>query len=120
MSDDIPSSADLFGQIADEFCGERFGKRSALGRGVRPPLPRAGGRDPRRCLPVLMEQAKSVDDTPDQRRPARTSVCAAPLRQLGDYQILAKWVAAAWGSSTSAATLAGPACHQGAAFARHA
>src|SRR5262249_33644427 len=37
---------------------------------------------------ALMEQAKSADDTPGQQRQAKGSATAAPLRQLGDYQIL--------------------------------
>jgi WD40 repeat protein/serine/threonine protein kinase len=37
---------------------------------------------------VLMEEAKSGDDTSSQRRQAKVWAAAAPLRQLGDYQIL--------------------------------
>src|SRR5262249_31512430 len=37
---------------------------------------------------VLMEKAKAADDSPGQRRRARVSAAAAPLQQLGDYQIL--------------------------------
>src|SRR5262249_56394239 len=36
----------------------------------------------------LMEGAKSADDSPDQRRSAKVLSAAAPLRPLGDYQIL--------------------------------
>src|SRR5262249_995717 len=44
----------------------------------------------REMLPalVLMEVAKSADDTPGQRRPAKGLAAAPPVQYLGDYQIL--------------------------------
>jgi WD40 repeat protein/serine/threonine protein kinase len=88
MSDDA-SSADLLGQIADEFV-------EAFRRGRRPSVEEFARRYPehaddiREMLPalVLMEEAKSADGTSGQRRQARASAAAAPLRQLGDYEIL--------------------------------
>jgi WD40 repeat protein/serine/threonine protein kinase len=88
MTDDA-SSADLLGQIADEFV-------EAFRRGRRPSVEEFARRYPahaddiREMLPalVLMEEAKSADDTSGQRRRARASAAAAPLQQLGDYQIL--------------------------------
>jgi serine/threonine protein kinase len=88
MSDNDPSVADPLGQIADEFV-------EAFRRGQRPTVEEFARRYPehadaiREFLPalVLMEKAKAVDGAPDQQRPAQASV-AAPLRQLGDYEIL--------------------------------
>jgi hypothetical protein len=85
MSDNDPSAADPFGQIADEFL-------EALRQGKHPLVEAFGQRDAehaddiRDMLPalVLMEQAKSAEDTPGQRRQAD----AAPLRQVGDCQTL--------------------------------
>jgi urea transport system substrate-binding protein len=85
---DNPSAADPFGQIADEFV-------EALRQGQRPSVEEFARRYPahadeiREMLPalVLMEKAKAADDTAGQRRPA-TAAAAAPLQQLGDYQIL--------------------------------
>jgi serine/threonine protein kinase/WD40 repeat protein/tetratricopeptide (TPR) repeat protein len=84
-----PSAADPFGQIADEFV-------EAFRQGKRPSVEEFARRYPahadeiREMLPalVLMEKAKTTDDTPGQRREARAAVAAAPLQQLGDYQIL--------------------------------
>jgi WD40 repeat protein/serine/threonine protein kinase len=84
MTDNNPSAADPFGQIVDEFVeafrqgkdpsveefAQRYPEHAAEIRGVLPAL-------------MLMEKAKSADDTPGQRQ-AR----AIPLQQLGDYQIL--------------------------------
>ncbi len=89
MSDNDLSSADPLGQIADEFV-------EAFRQGKRPSVEEFARRYPayadeiRDMLPalVLMEQAKSADDTPGHRRLTRTSAAAAPLQQLGDYQIL--------------------------------
>src|SRR5215813_6149559 len=89
MIDDDLSSADPFGQIADEFV-------EAFRQGQRPSVEKFACRYPahadeiRDMLPalVLMEQAKAADDTPGQRGPAKASAAAAPLSQLGDYQIL--------------------------------
>jgi serine/threonine protein kinase/WD40 repeat protein len=86
MIDDDLSSADPFGEIADEFV-------TAFRQGKRPSVEDFARRYPeyaadiREMLPalVLMEKAKAEEDTPEQPRPART---AAPLSQLGDYQIL--------------------------------
>src|SRR5439155_2350495 len=85
MSDNDPSAADPFGQIADEFV-------AAFRQGQRPSVEEFARRYPeqadeiREMLPalVLMEKAKSADDSPGPRHPTG----AAPLRQLGDYQIL--------------------------------
>jgi WD40 repeat protein/serine/threonine protein kinase len=89
MIDDDLSAADPLGQIADEFV-------EAFRQGRRPSVEEFARRYPqhaseiREMLPalVLMEQAKSADDTSGQRRQAKASASAAPLRQLGDYQIL--------------------------------
>src|SRR5437899_2114423 len=89
MSDNDVSSADPLGQIADEFV-------EAFRQGKRPSVEEFARRYPehadeiRDMLPalVLMEQAKSADDTPGQQRPAKAAAAAAPLQQLGDYQIL--------------------------------
>src|SRR5205814_8103779 len=86
MSNDNLSSADPFGQIADEFV-------EAFRQGKRPSVEEFARRYPeladeiREMLPalVLMERARSADDPPDQRRSATAAV---PLSQLGDYQIL--------------------------------
>jgi WD40 repeat protein/serine/threonine protein kinase len=87
MSDNDPSTADPFGQIADEFV-------EAIRRGQCPSVEEFARRYPqhaadiRDMLPALalMEQAKSSADTPGQPHPAQAA--APPLRQLGDYQIL--------------------------------
>jgi serine/threonine protein kinase/formylglycine-generating enzyme required for sulfatase activity len=83
MSDINPSAADPFGEIADEFV-------EAFRRGNRPSVEEFAQRYPehadeiREMLPalVLMEKAKSESESP------RTAALAAPLQQLGDYQIL--------------------------------
>src|SRR5262245_53796223 len=85
MSNNDPSSADPFGQIADEFV-------EAFRQGKRPSVEEFARRYPayadeiREMLPalVLMERAKFADDTSG---PSRQSA-APPLRQLGDYEIL--------------------------------
>src|SRR5262245_37585942 len=85
MSDNNPSAADPFGQIADEFV-------AAFRKGQRPSVEDFARRYPehadeiREMLPalVLMEKAKAADDSPRQQHPTPT----LPLRQLGDYQIL--------------------------------
>jgi serine/threonine protein kinase/WD40 repeat protein/tetratricopeptide (TPR) repeat protein len=89
MSDNNPSAADPFGQIADEFV-------EAIRQGQRPSVEEFARRYPqhadeiRDMLPALalMEKAKSADDTPGQRQQAHAAAGAAPLSQLGDYQIL--------------------------------
>jgi WD40 repeat protein/serine/threonine protein kinase len=89
MSDNDPSAADPFGQIADEFV-------AAFRQGKRPSVEEFARRYPahadeiRDMLPalVLMEKAKSADDTSGQRRRAKASTTAVPLSQLGDYQLL--------------------------------
>jgi WD40 repeat protein/serine/threonine protein kinase len=86
MIDNDSSGVDPFGQIADEFV-------EAFRQGDRPSVEEFARRYPehaveiRDMLPalVLMEQAKYADDESSHRRPAAT---AAPLQQLGDYQIL--------------------------------
>src|SRR5262249_25791728 len=83
------STADPLGQIADEFV-------EAFRQGKRPSAEEFARRYPahadaiRDMLPalLLMEQAKSAAGTPDQPLQAKTPGAAAPLRQLGDYQIL--------------------------------
>jgi WD40 repeat protein/serine/threonine protein kinase len=89
MSDHNPSEADPFGPIADEFV-------AAFRQGKRPSVEDFARRYPahadeiREILPalLLMEKAKTADDAAEQRRQARASAAAAPLQQLGDYQIL--------------------------------
>jgi WD40 repeat protein/serine/threonine protein kinase len=88
MIDNDLSAADPFGQIADEFV-------EAFRQGQRPSVEEFARRYPahadeiRDMLPalVLMEQAKSADDSSGQRHRARAPV-VAPLQQLGDYLIL--------------------------------
>jgi WD40 repeat protein/serine/threonine protein kinase len=89
MNDTNPSAVDPLGQIADEFL-------EAFRQGKRPSVEEFAQRYPehadaiRDMLPalLLMEQAKTADDTPGQKRQATVSGAAAPLQQLGDYQIL--------------------------------
>src|SRR5262245_17702681 len=89
MTDDSPSAADPLGQIADEFV-------EAFRQGQQPSVEEFARRYPahadeiRELLPalVLMEKAKSADDSPPQQHPAKASSSATPLQQLGDYQIL--------------------------------
>jgi WD40 repeat protein/serine/threonine protein kinase len=89
MNDNDPSGADPLGAIADEFV-------EAFRRGKRPTVEEFALRYPehagelRDMLPalVLMEQAKPADDSSGQRRQAKALAAAAPLRQLGDYEIL--------------------------------
>jgi serine/threonine protein kinase/WD40 repeat protein/tetratricopeptide (TPR) repeat protein len=88
MSDDDLSSADPFGDIADEFV-------EAFRQGRRPSVEEFARRYPahadeiREMLPalVLMEKAKSAEAA-GERPPVDGSGAAAPLSQLGDYQIL--------------------------------
>jgi WD40 repeat protein/serine/threonine protein kinase len=88
MSDNDPSVTDPFGQIADEFV-------EAFRQGKRPSVEEFARRYPqhadeiRDILPalVLMEKAKA-SEAPGQQHPAQAPADAAPLRQLGDYQIL--------------------------------
>jgi hypothetical protein len=89
MNDNDPSAADPLGQIADEFVAAfRQGKRRSIEKFARR-YP-AHADELREMLPglMLMEQAKSTDDTPGQQGPAQASAAAPPLRHLGDYQIL--------------------------------
>src|SRR2546425_130576 len=89
MNDENLSAADPFGLIADEFV-------EAFRQGKRPSVEEFAGRYPehadqiRDMLPalVLMEKARAADDASGQRHQARASTAAAPLQQLGDYQIL--------------------------------
>ncbi len=89
MSDDNPSMADPFGAIADEFV-------QAFRQGKRPCVEEFARRYPahadeiREMLPalVLMEEAKSGNDSTGQRRQGRASAPATLLQQLGDYRIL--------------------------------
>ncbi len=88
INDDL-STADPFGQIADEFV-------EALRRGQRPSVEEFARRYPqhaddiREILPALalMERAKTDDAASGQRRQANLAAAALPLQQLGDYQIL--------------------------------
>jgi hypothetical protein len=85
MNDNNPSDADSFGQVADESLEAfRQGQRLSSDEFARRYPEHAD--DIREMLPalVLMEQAKSAEDTPGQRRQAD----AAPLRQPGDCQTL--------------------------------
>ena len=85
MNDNNRSPADPLGQTADEFV-------EAFRQGQRPSVEEFARRYPehaddiREILPalVLMEQAKSAEDTPGTG--AKAAVLS--LRQLGDYQIL--------------------------------
>ncbi len=89
MSDNDLSAVDPFGQIADEFV-------AAFRQGQRPSVEDFARRYPehadeiREMLPalVVMEKAKSADAPSGQRRQDNSSAAAAPLQQLGDYQIL--------------------------------
>src|SRR5215470_14015682 len=89
MTDNDPSSEDPLGPIADEFV-------EAFRQGKGPSVEEFARRYPahadeiRDMLPalVLMEKAKSPEDTPDPQRPGTTASPAVPLQQLGDYQIL--------------------------------
>jgi WD40 repeat protein/serine/threonine protein kinase len=86
MSDKDPSDVDPFGLIADEFVEAfRQGQHPSVGEFVRRYPQQAV--EIREILPalVLMEKAKSGDDTSGQSRRAGT---VGPLSQLGDYQIL--------------------------------
>src|SRR5262249_27460503 len=84
MSDNDPSTADPLGEIADEFV-------EAFRQGKSPSVEEFARRYPehaddiRAMLPalVLMEQAKSAEASGERRTAA-----GAPLRQLGDYEIL--------------------------------
>ena len=84
MSDNAPSAADPLGAIADEFV-------EAFRQGKCPSVEEFARRYPehadeiREMLPalVVMEQAKSAEDTPGRRQAE-----AAPLRQLRDCQTL--------------------------------
>jgi WD40 repeat protein/serine/threonine protein kinase len=91
MSDN-PSTADPFGQIADEFV-------QAFRQGKRPSVEEFAQRYPayadeiREMLPalVLIEKAKSADDVSVDRKDGTLSSTPAgvpQLRQLGDFQIL--------------------------------
>jgi urea transport system substrate-binding protein len=89
MSDNDASAADPLGQIADEFVEAfRQGKCPSVEEFARRYSEHAD--DIREMLPVLvlMEKAKSADDSPGQRRQATAAAAPAPLQQLGDYQIL--------------------------------
>src|SRR5260370_28743640 len=80
MSDNNPSAADSFGPIADEFV-------EAFRQGQGPSVEEFVRRYPeqadeiREMLPalLLMEEAKSADDTPGQRGQANASAAAAPF-----------------------------------------
>ena len=81
MNDNAHSSADPFGQIADEFV-------EAFRQGKRPSVEDFARRYPqhadeiRDMLPalVLMEKAKSAAGSPGQQRPVTTAAAAAPLQ----------------------------------------
>ena len=89
MNDSETSAADPFGQIADEFV-------EAFRQGQHPSVEEFAHRYPahadeiREMLPalVLMERAKSPDDPSGPSRRAQGAAAAAPLQQVGDYQIL--------------------------------
>jgi WD40 repeat protein/serine/threonine protein kinase len=92
MSDNDLSSADPFGQIADEFVEAfRQGKRPSVDEFVRRYPQHAA--EIREMLPalVLMEQAKGADDSPEEQLPAEGRAARAAevsLKQLGDYRIV--------------------------------
>jgi WD40 repeat protein len=89
MSDNNPSAADPFGQIADEFV-------EAFRQGQRPSVEEFARRYPahadeiREMLPALalMEQAKSADKAAGKEGKTAVPEAGPPLSQLGDYQIL--------------------------------
>jgi serine/threonine protein kinase/WD40 repeat protein/Flp pilus assembly protein TadD len=89
MNRNDASAADPFGQIVDEFV-------EAIRQGQRPSVEEFARRYPehadeiRDVLPalMLMEEAKSVNDSPGQRGQAHAAAAGPPLQQLGDYQIL--------------------------------
>jgi WD40 repeat protein len=89
MSDNNPSDADPFGQIADEFV-------EAFRQGKCPSVEEFARRYPEHAAEireilaalVLMEKAKTADNSPTQQRWANGSPPAPPLSQLGDYRIL--------------------------------
>ncbi len=89
MSDNDSSAEDPFGQIADEFL-------EAFRQGKRPSVEEFARRYPthaeeiRDMLPalLLMEKAKTTDESPGPQSPARTAASAPQLSQLGEYQIL--------------------------------
>src|SRR5689334_8127274 len=84
MSDNNPSEADPFGRIADEFV-------EAFRQGQRPSVEEFARRYPehadeiREILPALVLMEKAKAPAPPRQQDAAD---AAPLRQLGDYQIL--------------------------------
>src|SRR5262249_45480143 len=88
MSDNNPSAADPFGQIADEFV-------EAFRQGRSPSVEDFAQRYPehadeiRDMLPALalMEKAKA-SEAPGHQYPDQAPADAAPLSQLGDYRIL--------------------------------
>jgi serine/threonine protein kinase/WD40 repeat protein len=88
MNDNLPSSTDPIGDIADAFV-------AAFRQGKRPSVEDFAGRYPEHAAElreilsalVLMEKAKSPkDDSLDQS--VANPVATSALRQLGDYQIL--------------------------------
>src|SRR6516165_8121764 len=89
MSDNNPSDADPFGQIADAFV-------EAFRQGKRPSVEEFAQRYPehadeiREMLPalVMMEKAKSADDSSGPEPQAQCSAVLPLLQHLGDYQIL--------------------------------
>src|SRR5262249_41460298 len=87
MSDNDLSSADPFGQIADEFVAAfRQGKRPSVEEFARRYPEHAD--DIREILPALalMEKAKADHALPEQQQQA--AAAAPPLQHLGDYQLL--------------------------------
>ena len=89
MDNDDLSAADPLGQIADEFV-------EALRQGQRPSVEEFARRYPKHAdeirdmLPalVLMEKAKAPDETSGEGGSPAAPAAAAPLQQLGDYQLL--------------------------------
>src|SRR5205823_12849169 len=88
MSENNPSAADPLGPIGDEFVeASRQGKRPSVEEFARRYPEHAN--EIREMLPalLLMEKAKAPDDNAGQP-PQAQAAAAAPLQQLGDYQIL--------------------------------
>lgn len=88
MTDNNPSAADMFGQIADEFVSElRQGRHPTVEEFVRRHPNHAD--EIREFLPalVMIEKAKE-SDTSRPRSRTDASDTAPPIKQLGDYQIL--------------------------------
>jgi hypothetical protein len=85
MRDNGLSSAYSSGEIVDDYAAALRQGSALRSRNSAAATPSKPTRSATTCPALgLMEQAKSEDEDPGQRPQAD----AAPLRQLGDYQIL--------------------------------